>query len=135
MESSTLPLGILLLGVAAFAGFMAFRLRPWPVAPGTSTPVKPGAYAVQILQGKPPAASVQPDRQAEIGVIEGGLAVLLAVWATAKAAQVLNGGGGILGKLFGGGFGKIFSKLKGVLSNPEVDTVLGDAATAASEVP
>lgn len=130
MESSTLPLGILLLGVAAFAGFMAFRLRPWPVAPGTSTPVKPGAYAVQILQGKPPAASVQPDRQTEIGVIEGGLAVLLAVWATAKAAQVLNGGGGIL-KLLGQGsslFGKFFKLVKGVLSNPEADAVIADAA-------
>ena len=58
MDGSNLPLGILLLGVAGLAGFMAFR--PWPVSGGN--PIKPGAYAVEILQGHPPAASASPDR-------------------------------------------------------------------------
>lgn len=81
-----LPLGILLLGVSAIAGFMAFR--PWPV--GTSgNSIKPGTYAVEILQGNPPAASNAPNRQAQITVIEGGLATLLGVWAVSKFAGTL----------------------------------------------
>ena len=86
-----LPLGILLLGVAGIAGFMAFR--PWPVG-STGNPVKPGAYAVEILQGKPPAASAPPDRQADIATIEGGLATLLGVWAASKLSGALSGLGG-----------------------------------------
>jgi hypothetical protein len=85
-----LPLGILLLGVSALAGFMAFR--PWPV--GTSgASLKPGTYAVEILQGKPPAASSAPDRQAQIAAIEGGLATILGVWAVSKIAGTLPIGG------------------------------------------
>lgn len=84
---SMLPLGILLLGVAGIAGFMAFR--PWP-SPG-GNPVKPGAYAIEILQGKPPAASTPPDRNADIAVIEGGLATILGVWALSKLASGLSG--------------------------------------------
>ncbi len=135
MESSTLPLGILLLGVAGIAGFMAFR--PWPVAAGGTDPVKPGTYVVEVLSGHPPAASLPPDRQQEIGVIEGGLLVVLGVWAASKAASTLHNltsGSSGLGKILGGAgsiLGKIFGSLKGVLSNPEADTAIADAAEAA----
>ena len=81
-----LPLGFGMLGVSALAGFMAFR--PWPV--GTSgASLKPGTYAVEILQGHPPAASNAPDRKAQITTIEGGLATLLGVWAVSKFASSL----------------------------------------------
>src|ERR1700677_3793054 len=93
MDNALLPLGILLLGVAALAGFMAFR--PWPVPGGTS--IKPGAYVLDILQGNPPAASQPPDRQDDINVIEGGILALIAIWAAGKIAGLiapLTGGGG-----------------------------------------
>ena len=96
MNDSNLPLGLLLLGIAGIAGFMAFR--PWPMPGGN--PVKPGAYAVEILQGHPPGASTPPDRKADIAVIEGGLVTLLGVWAASKLAGALSGLGGGLG---GGG--------------------------------
>lgn len=92
-DNAMLPLGILLLGVAAIAGFMAFR--PWPMPGGN--PIKPGAYAIEILQGKPPAASTPPDRQTEIGIIEGGILAAFGVWAANKLAGVLSGLGGALG--------------------------------------
>lgn len=95
MDNSLLPLGILLLGVAAMAGFMAFR--PWPVG-GSGSPISPGAYVVETLQGKPPAASTPPDRQTDITVIEGGIMALVAIWAAGKIAGLLSplipGGGG-----------------------------------------
>ena len=87
MDDSNLPLGVLLLGVAGLAGFLAFR--PWPTSSGN--PIKPGAYAVEILQGHPPAASAPPDRQGDIAVIEGGLVTLLGVWAAAKLSGALSG--------------------------------------------
>ena len=96
MSDDNLPLGLLLLGVAGIAGFMAFR--PWPMPGGN--PIKPGAYAVEILQGHPPGASTPPDRKADIAVIEGGLVTLLGVWAASKLAGALSGLGGGLG---GGG--------------------------------
>ena len=89
-DDSNLPLGILLLGVAGLAGFMAFR--PWPMPGGN--PIKPGAYAVELLQGHPPAASNPPNRKADIAVIEGGLVTLLGVWAASKLASTLSGIGG-----------------------------------------
>ena len=44
---------------------------------------------MEILQGKPPAASNAPDRKAQITTIEGGLATLLGVWAVSKFASAL----------------------------------------------
>ena len=105
MDNALLPLGILLLGVAALAGFMAFR--PWPLQGSTS--VKPGAYLLDILQGKPPAASNPPDRQADINVIEGGILALVAIWAAGKIAGLLSpftGGGGEGGEGEGDGEGE-----------------------------
>lgn len=87
MGEGMLPLGILLLGMAALAGFIA--MRPWPVTP-SSKPIKPGAYVVEILQGQPPAASLsakesgQQDKQ--ISEIENGLTALLLIWAISKVA-------------------------------------------------
>lgn len=133
MEPSTLPLGILLLGVAAIAGFMAFR--PWPVGQSGKS-LKPGTYAVEILQGHPPAASIPPDRNSEIAVIEGGLVAILAVWGASKAASAvhnLTSGGSGIGGILGGAkslVGKIFTGLKGIFTNPEVDSVIADAAAA-----
>jgi hypothetical protein len=92
-DNTLLPLGILLLGVSAMAGFMAFR--PWPMPDGS--PIEPGAYAVEILQGNPPAASNPPDRQADISVIEGGIMALIIIWAAGKIAGIIapfTGGGG-----------------------------------------
>ena len=90
---SLLPLGILLLGVTAIFGFMAFR--PWPVG-SSGKSLKPGTYAVEILRGHPPAASEPADRAAQITTIEGGLATLLGVWAVSKIAGTLpvSGTGG-----------------------------------------
>ncbi len=125
-----MPLGILLLGIAAILGFMAFR--PWPVGP-TAQPIKPGTYAVEILRGEPPAASVPPDRKTEIGVIEGGLIVLAGVWVASKAANIAKSAGGLLGGA-GSILGKIFSGLKGIFSNPGVEeTAVNDAVTLAGE--
>ena len=86
-----LSLGLLLLGLAGIAGFMAFR--PWPVPGGQ--PIKPGTYAVEILRGSPPAAGTESNtqRQADITAIEGGLAALLGVWALSKLAGAISPGG------------------------------------------
>lgn len=110
-----LPLGILLLGVAAVAGFMAFR--PWPMPGGN--PIKPGSYAVEILQGKPPAASTPPDRQADITVIEGGLATFAGLWAINKLA------GGVSGLLPAGG---------GASQADQVSSIEGELSTFEGEV-
>jgi hypothetical protein len=86
-DDTLLPLGIGLLGISAMAGFMAFR--PWPVTSG-GTPIGPGAYVVETLQGSPPAASAPPDRQADITVIEGGIMALVIIWAASKIAGLLS---------------------------------------------
>ena len=97
MNETNLTLGLLLLGVAGLAGFLAFR--PWPVDPATSTgPLSPGVYVVELLEGNPPAASNPPDHQGNIATIEGGLAALLGVWIFSKlasgASKSLPSGGG-----------------------------------------
>jgi hypothetical protein len=83
-NDSLLPLAILLLGVAAIAGFIAFR--PWPATAG-SKPIKAGSYVVEILQGHPPAASTPPDRAQQITEIENGLTAVLLIWAVTKVAS------------------------------------------------
>lgn len=92
MNDSLLPLGILLLGVAGIAGFIAFR--PWPASP-ESKPISAGAYVVEILQGHPPAASVsrkESGQQAStISEIENGLMALIVIWFVSKLASGLTG--------------------------------------------
>jgi hypothetical protein len=97
--TAALPLAVLLFALAALAGFMT--LRQWPQSGGK--PIVPAAYAVDILEGKPPAAGAPPASDAD--KIEVGLGAILAVWAASKAAQGLSGLGGLLaglGQLFGG---------------------------------
>jgi hypothetical protein len=96
--TAALPLAVLLFALAALAGFMT--LRQWPTSGGK--PIVPAAYAVDILEGKPPAAGAAPKSDAD--AIEVGLGAILAVWAASKAAQGLSGLGGLLaglGQLFG----------------------------------
>ena len=92
MNDSLLPLGILLLGAAGVMAFVAFR--PWPASPEGS-PISAGAYAVEILQGKPPAASVSKkesgQQAATIAEIENGLAAFLLIWFVSKLASGLTG--------------------------------------------
>ncbi|HMD23926.1 MAG TPA: transglycosylase SLT domain-containing protein [Streptosporangiaceae bacterium] len=100
---SALPLAVLLFGLAALAGFMT--LRQWPQPGGK--PIQPGAYAVDILEGKPPQAGTAPASDAP--AIEVGLGAILALWGASKAAQGLSGLGGLLaglGALLGSGAGE-----------------------------
>lgn len=94
-NDNLLPLAILLLGVAAVAGFIAFR--PWPATP-ESTPIKSGSYVIEILQGHPPAASTPPDRQQQISEIQNGLTAVLLIWAVSKVAGSVTS---ILGAITG----------------------------------
>ena|ERR1700722_18068376 len=89
MDDISFPLAIALLGVAVLAGFMAFR--PWPQP--NSKPIEPGSYAVSILQGNIPAASVV-DRSSDITTIQTGLMALLGIWAANKLAGMLSSLGG-----------------------------------------
>ena len=118
-----LPLGILFTGIAGIAGFMAFR--PWPVGSSGSS-VKPGTYAVEILQGKPPAASNSPDRKAQIMTIEGGLATLMGVWAVSKIANVLPVSGQ------GAGAGPAGEEEEAQNAGSEIES---DVASAAGDLP
>ena len=92
MNDSLLPLGILVLGVAGLAAFIA--LRPWPASPD-SKPISAGAYVVEILQGQPPPASLsrkESGQQAStIAEIENGLAAFLLIWFVSKLASGLTG--------------------------------------------
>lgn len=103
-EPGNLPLAILLLGLGAVALFL--MARPWPQTSGG--PVRPGAYVVDVLLGKPPPAGPSTFSADEVRLTEAGLAAVLAVWAAGKAGGALSGiaaganaGGGILGKLWG----------------------------------
>ena len=92
MNDSLLPLGILLLGLAGIAAFIA--LRPWPASPEGS-PISAGAYAVEILQGKPPAASLSRkesgQQAATIAEIENGLFALILIWFVSKLVNGITG--------------------------------------------
>ena len=91
MNDSNLPLGLLLLGGGAILAFVAFR--PWPVTP-EGTPIQPGSYVVEILQGTPPAASLSPKESGQqakqISAIENGLFALIIVWATKNFVNWLS---------------------------------------------
>jgi hypothetical protein len=91
---AALPLAILLFSLSALAGFMT--LRQWPTT-SSGAPVKPGAYAVATVEGKPPAAGAAPASDA--AAIEVGLGAILALWGASKAAQGLSGLGGLLAGL------------------------------------
>jgi hypothetical protein len=93
--SSALPLSVLLFGLAFLCAFMT--LRQWPTSGGK--PILPGAYAVDIVEGKPPAAGAAPGSDAP--AIEAGLAALIALWGASKIASGLGGLGGLLGGLAG----------------------------------
>ena len=112
MNDSLLPLGILLLGIAGIAGFIAFR--PWPASP-ESKPISAGAYVVEILQGQPPAASISPKESGQqastIAEIENGLAALLVIWFVSKLASGLTG---ILGAF---GVGELWQTTTGICRN------------------
>lgn len=92
MNDSLLPLGILLLGGAGVLAFIA--LRPWPASP-EGKPISSGAYAVEILKGEPPPASISRkdsgQKDATIAEIENGLLALLIIWFVSKLASGLTG--------------------------------------------
>jgi|SRR5580693_3939540 hypothetical protein len=103
-ESGNLPLAILLLGLGAVALFL--MARPWPQT--AAGPVKPGAYVVDVLLGKPPPAGPESFSPGEVRLTEAGLIAILSLWAAGKAGNALGGiaqgagaAGGILGKLWG----------------------------------
>lgn len=103
-EGGNLPLAILLLGLGAVALFL--MARPWPQT--AAGPVKPGAYVVDVLLGKPPPAGPATFSPGEVRLTEAGLSAILALWAAGKAGNALGGiaagagaAGGILGKLWG----------------------------------
>ena len=101
-STAALPLAVALFALSAMAAFMT--LRQWPQPGGH--PIKPGAYAVDILEGKAPAAGAAP--ASDTTAIEIGLGAILALWGASKAAQGLSGLGGLLaglGNLFKGGAG------------------------------
>lgn len=101
--AGTLPLAVALFALSALAAFMT--LRQWPQPGGK--PIKPGAYAVDIVEGKPPEAGTAPASDAP--AIEVGLGAILALWGASKAAQGLSGLGGLiagLGSLLGSGAGE-----------------------------
>jgi hypothetical protein len=125
-DAGNLPLAIALLGLAAVALF--FMARPWPQT--AAGPIKPGAYVVDVLLGKPPPAGPATFSPGEVRLTEAGLTAILALWAAGKAGSALGGiagaagaGGGILGKLWGW--------IKGLGS--DVGPAAGDAAAAAGE--
>ena len=104
MNDSLLPLGILLLGIAGIAGFIAFR--PWPASP-ESKPISAGAYVVEILQGQPPAASISKkasgQQAATIAEIENGLMGFLLIFIVSK---IVSGATGFLSLI---GVGELWS--------------------------
>lgn len=91
--SAALPLAVLLFALSALAAFMT--LRQWPQPGGKA--ITPGAYAVDVLEGKAPAPGAAPASDAP--AIEVGLAAILALWGASKAAQGLSGLGGLLAGL------------------------------------
>jgi len=95
-----LPLGILTLGAAALAGFIAFRLGPWPVSPSGGS-LSSGAYVIEILEGQPPAASLSKkasgQQAAHVSDIENGIFALILIWLASKLASGLSNALGFMG--------------------------------------
>jgi hypothetical protein len=84
-DTGDLPLAIALLGAALLTGYMAYR--PWPAASGK--PLKPGAYAFEILEGQVPAAGPPAVSPAEVQATEYALDMVLGIWAVTKLSKVL----------------------------------------------
>lgn len=95
-KSAAFPAAILFTGVALMCLYMA--LRSWPVnAEGSA--IRPAAYAVEILQGKKPAAGPQPTDNTN--AIQEGLEAIASVWVVNKVASSISGLAGAAG-IFGG---------------------------------
>ena len=98
MNDTLLPLGILTLGAAALAGFIAFR--PWPVSPSGGS-LSSGAYVIEILEGQPPAASLSKkasgQQAAHVSDIENGIFALILIWLASKLASGLSNALGFMG--------------------------------------
>lgn len=122
-DDGSLPLAILLTGVTALGAFMA--LRPWPQADGQ--PIKPGAYAVDLLKGEPPPAGPGSIPAGEVELTEAGLATLVGLWAAGKVANGLGSAAGAAGSI-GGIIGKIWGWVKGLGAAGE------EAASAGAEI-
>jgi hypothetical protein len=99
-STAALPLAVLLFALSALAAFMT--LRQWPQPGGK--PITPGAYAVDIVEGKAPTAGQAPGSDEK--AIEVGLAAILGLWGASKAAQGLSGFAGFLSGLSALLFGK-----------------------------
>jgi len=84
-DGGNLPLAIALIGGGLLTGYMAWR--PWP-AP-TGKPIKPGAYAFEILEGQVPAAGPPAVSAAEVQATEYALDMVLGVWVAVKLSKVL----------------------------------------------
>ena len=93
MSEGNLSLGILLLGIAGMAAFIA--MRPWPASP-EGRPISTGAYVVEILQGAPPPASLNDPsiKENRISEIENGLMAVVLIW---MVSRIITGIFSILG--------------------------------------
>lgn len=92
-----LPLAIALTGAALIGAFMT--LRPWPQT--SQGAIKPGAYAVDILEGRAPPAGPQAVSPGEVDLTETALGMLLGLWVAGKLARAASAGGSILGDILG----------------------------------
>lgn len=85
-DDKRLPLVIALTGGGLLTGYMAFR--PWP-AP-TGKPIKPGAYAYEILEGDVPAEGPPALSPVEVQATEYAIGAFEAIWFTQKLASVFG---------------------------------------------
>jgi hypothetical protein len=108
-EGGHLPLAIAMTGIALGAGFMA--ARPWPQT--SQGPIKPGAYAVDVLRGEPPPAGPSAFSEGEVELTEAGLATLVSLWAAGKAASAVGGLAQAAGAS-SGALSKLWSWVKGL---------------------
>lgn len=128
-DTGSLPLAILLLGLAAVALFM--MARPWPQT--SAGAIKPGAYVVDVILGKPPPAGPASFSPGEVRLTEAGLAAILALWAAGKVGSAAQGIAGAAGAA-GGILGKIWGWIKG-LGSEAGPAAEGAAAAGATTGP
>jgi hypothetical protein len=81
-----LPMAIAITGAGLLSGYMAFR--PWPAPSGK--PIKPGAYAFEILEGQVPAQGPPALSPSEVQATEYALGTFEAIWAVAKLSSVVK---------------------------------------------
>lgn len=94
------PLAVALIGLAVLGAFIA--LRPWPQVNGK--PIEPGAYAVDVLEGKPPKVT-ETTHTAGVTAIQAGIDSLLVLWALGKVASAFSAVTGAVRGVLGGGGG------------------------------